>query len=147
LDRTLVVLQWFIQVIAVQVCIGVDVVGVGVVKFVIILIYIIFRIATVVPYSESPRQIFESGPSLIKIQCDLICFRSKFWLTCVGVQSSQCPQHFNNCTFCIIAIFRFVSFISFDFFSLAIEIAICRFAILLIKYRSSTVLYSTTPSP
>ena len=35
----------------------------------------ISQIATGVPYSESPRNIFQSGPILIKIRCNLNCFK------------------------------------------------------------------------
>jgi hypothetical protein len=34
----------------------------------------ISQIATGMPYSESPRTIFQSGPILIKIGCNLTCF-------------------------------------------------------------------------
>jgi hypothetical protein len=45
-----------------------------VVKFVFILLCNISRIETGVPYSESPRTTFESGPIRIKIRCNLTCF-------------------------------------------------------------------------
>jgi hypothetical protein len=60
----------------------------------------ISQIAMGVPYSESPWTTFESGTILIKIRCNLICFRAvqrfDVW---VGVHSWQCPQKLHSpCT-------------------------------------------------
>jgi hypothetical protein len=48
----------------------------------------IFQIATRVPESESPRQIFQSGQILIKIRRNLTCFRPiQSSITCMSLSS------------------------------------------------------------
>jgi hypothetical protein len=60
----------------------------------ILLLCNISHIATGVPYPESPRNIFQSGPILIKIRCNLTCFRQvqSFDLLGWGSMSSGCFQ-------------------------------------------------------
>jgi hypothetical protein len=60
----------------------------------ILLLCNISQIATGVPYSESPRNIVQSGPILIKIKCNLTCFRpvQNFDLLGWGFMSFGCSQ-------------------------------------------------------